>query len=166
MPARTVRTWTCLATCSCCGLDVVIALLRVGGRRSRVCIERVKSLETLGDRSDVARQGTLAVLGETGDADADQTERAGPIAERAVEEGACKLTDPLAVVGADRHGRRARPDGEVGIAKLGRDGAANLSAGAQVLTEPKRLPAELVVQPFRVADVVGEGLLDRDRDAL
>ena len=59
----------------------------------------------------------LRVIGEPGDADADQPQRAGPVAERAVEQRAGELADPLAVVGARRRatssgcGSRSRGSG-------------------------------------------------------
>jgi hypothetical protein len=76
--------------------------LNVGRASVVVCLERVKVLQLLGVKLDDGRQRKLHVLLEPRDADADEPERAGPVAERAVEELAGELTDPLGVVGADR----------------------------------------------------------------
>src|SRR5205823_13871826 len=89
----------------------------------------------------------LRVLGEAGDADADEPQRPRPVAQRAVEEAARELADPLRVVGAGGQRRRARPDREVGIAELRRDGTRRLAAAAQVLGEPLGHEAKLLVQP-------------------
>ena len=72
----------------------------------------------------------------------------------------------LGVVDADLERARARPDREVGIAELRRDGARGLLAVAQVTRQALRHPAELVVEALEVADVARERLLARDRDAL
>ena len=44
----------------------------------------------------------LCVLGKARDADADEPQRAGAVAERPVEEPARELADPVAVVGSGR----------------------------------------------------------------
>ena len=65
-------------------------------------------------------QGQLPVLGEPGDADADEPERARPIAEAAVEQPAGELGDPLGLVDRSGERRRAAPDREVRVPELGR----------------------------------------------
>ena len=85
-----------------------------------------------------SRQRKLHVLLEPGDADADEPQRAGPVAQRAVEERARELADPRGVVGADGQRGRAGADREVGIANLRRDRARDLAAAAQMLRELAR----------------------------
>ena len=50
-------------------------------------------METLCERSDACRQGKLQVVGEPGDAHADEPERPGPVAERAVERDGIVIAD-------------------------------------------------------------------------
>jgi hypothetical protein len=67
-----------------------------------VCLERVKNLHTFGYQLDDRGERKLHVLLEARHPDADKAQWAGPVAERAVEQLAGELADPLAVVGADR----------------------------------------------------------------
>src|SRR6476660_4040046 len=92
---------------------VVMVSLRVRRRTEVACFGRVNSLKTLCDRSDARGQGKLQVVGETGDSHADESQRPRAVSQGAVEEAARELPDALAVVGADRHRRRAGADREV-----------------------------------------------------
>ena len=96
------------------------------------------------------------------------TRRSGPGRSRSARSSSEQASSPIraAVVGADRERRRARADREVRVAQLRRHRARDLAAAAQVLGEPDRHPAQLVVQPLGVGDVPRERLLVRDRDAL
>src|SRR6266581_1934949 len=69
----------------------------------------------------------LAVLRESGDADADQAERAGPVTQAAVEQLTGEPADLLGVVDADLERRRAAADREVGVAELRRHRAGRLA---------------------------------------
>ena len=61
----------------------------------------MKNLLTVGNDSDESRQRKLYVLLQAGEPHADQSEGAGSVAERAVEERAGKLADPAGIVGSD-----------------------------------------------------------------
>src|SRR5579862_4227227 len=115
---------------------------------------------------DDLAQRQLDVAGKAADADPDEPQRAGPVAERAVEERAGELTDPGAVRGADRQRRRTGPDGEVRIPELGGHGPRHLATGPEMLCEVLRHTPQLVVKALRVADVARESLLAGDRDSL
>jgi len=84
------------------------------------------------------------VRGEAGDADADEAQRARPVAQGAVEERARELADAGAVVGAGRERRRAGADREVRVAQLRRDGAPGLPALAEVPANFVEVPAKRI----------------------
>ena len=63
-------------------------------------------------------QRELAVVGEAGDPDTDEPQRAGPVAQATIEQGAGEVTDPRRVVDPDVEARRAAADREVAVAKL------------------------------------------------
>ena len=73
-----------------------------------------------GCASPLRVEGQLAVLGEPGDADADEPERARAVAEPAVEQSAGELGDPVGLVDRGGEGRRAAADREVGVPQLRR----------------------------------------------
>ena len=97
-------------------------LLRATAERRRYCLV----------------QGQLPVLRQPGDADADEPERARPVAQAAVEQPARELGDPLGLV--DRRGerRRAAPDREVRVAELGRHRARRELPLARARTRRRR----------------------------
>ena len=81
----------------------------------------------------------LPVLGQPGDADADEPQRARPVAQPAVEQPAGELGDPVRLVDRGGQRRRAAPDREVGVAELRRHGARReppLRAGAPRARRP------------------------------
>src|SRR5438105_5385985 len=73
---------------------------------------------------------------EARDADTDEPECAGALAQRAVEQAAGELADRLAVVGPGRQRGRAAADREVRVAELGGDGSGAEAAAPQALGEP------------------------------
>ena len=108
----------------------------------------------------------LPVAGKGRDTDTDEPERAGPVAEAAVEERAGQLGDRLVVVDRRWQRRRARPDREVGVPQLGRDRPRCETPAAEMPADLDAHPPQLGVQCLAVAEVTGEGLLDGDRDLL
>src|SRR5436190_8661230 len=80
----------------------------------------------------------LAVIGQAGDADADETKRTRTIAERAVEEAASELSDLAGIVDADAEGRRAAPDREVRVPEFRRDRPRRPPGLAEVIGDPRR----------------------------
>src|SRR5205807_8962751 len=98
--------------------------------------------------------------------DADEPQRAGPVAEAPVEQRARELPDPVAVVDRDGQGGRAAADREVGIAELRRHGSRGLSGRLQAARHLGGHAAELLVQLLSIREVACERVLDADRDAL
>src|SRR2546423_13991220 len=98
----------------------------------------------------------LPVRDQPGDADADQAERSGPVAEAAVEQPAGELRDLLLVVDADVERGGAASDREVGVAELRRDGARRLAGAPEARGHLRRHPAQLVVEPLTVDEVALE----------
>ena len=103
---------------------------------------------------------------EAGDADADEPEGPGPVAKPSVEETARDLADELGLVDCRGQRRRARADGEVGVAELRGDRAAGQARVAQALRDEHGEPAHLVVQPLAIDEVARESVLRGDRDRL
>src|SRR4051812_40511675 len=108
----------------------------------------------------------LPEVGEAGDADSDEPQRAGAVAQAAVELLAGEVADRLRRVDPRVERRRAAADGEVGVAELRRYGARHLAAALQRLRDLGGHPAQLVVEPLTVRDVPLERVLDADRDPL
>ena len=81
---------------------VVVAHLALNVRLGSVvvCLERVKILQRFSNRSDDGGERKLHVVLEPRHADAHEPQWAGPVVERAVEELARELADPLPVVRA------------------------------------------------------------------
>src|SRR5215211_2068357 len=80
-------------------------------------------------------QRELAVVREPRDADPDQPQRAGPVAQAAIEQGAGEVADPLRIVDADVEARRAAPDREVAVAELRRHRPRGEPVPAEVRAE-------------------------------
>src|ERR1700722_17815665 len=109
------------------------------------------------------REFELRVVGAARDPDPHAPERPGRIAKSAVEQRACELADPIAVVDPHLERARTRPDGEVGVPELRRDGASRLLAVPQVGSEFLGHPTELGVKPLGVGDIARKRFLARDR---
>src|SRR5919204_770728 len=86
----------------------------------------------------ILRQCQLLVRLEVRDADADQAQRPGPVAERAVEQPARVLTDSGRVVDATGERGRATADLEVRIAHLGSHSTRCLAARLQAFGDVLR----------------------------
>src|SRR5437763_65103 len=110
------------------------------------------------------RECELAERLEVGDADADETERPGTVAQSPVEEPAREVADRLGIVDSGRERGRAAADREVRVADLRRHRPGGLSAASEVARDALRHAAQLGVELRRVADVALERLLLADRD--
>ena len=144
---------------------VVSDALRVGFGEAHPNLGREVEAVHAGSLNGV-RQRELSVLGETGNADSDEPQWPGAVAQSSIERSAGEVADPAGVGCAHLEGGRARADREVRIAKLRRDRACRLSTASEVLGEATGHPVELVVKSLWIADVSFEGLLVRDRDSL
>src|SRR6266508_1792678 len=109
-------------------------------------------------------QDELLVRLDVRDADADEPESAGPVRKRAVEESASQFPDPLRVGRADRGSRGTAANGEIRIAKLGRDGACDPVVPREVLGQAEGHAVELGVELLAVGDIPRKGLLLADGD--
>src|SRR5262249_31948282 len=111
-------------------------------------------------------ESQLPEVGEAGDADADEAERARTVAEAPVEEMAGEVPDRFGGVDSRMQRSRAAPDREVGVAKLRRHCPRNLAAPLQRRRDLGGHSSQLVMEALAVGDVPLERVLDAERDSL
>ena len=108
----------------------------------------------------------LTVRREAGHADADEAQRAGPVAQAAIEKAAGDVADDAGLVDSRRQGRRARADREVSVAKLRGHSATGQARVAQPLGDELGETSHLDVQVRALGDVARERVLGRNGDRL